>query len=347
VLTYEGTEASIPVKLTAVAANDDMGVLTWMLGESRAVPANYLSLELNEARINWFNAASTYNAVVIEAADDAGGQGFVTEFAGSTSAFASQVWTQGDEQTWSSFSSQVYGSFGELFNQAYNIYGFWDGFWDATRNAVTLPAGLAFEDFKLCPDCYAADITFAPSTFLAELDTNVIQPVKLVQDLVDAHPTLTRLYTTLSAEEMTLDPIFTFNADLEDVSNLHTAERVIECSPDVFQSEAPWRIELQNGDVVRGTANDSQSQTWPSALDAMPPNSRIVRTSSSGSGKVVEDNAAPISEQLAEYNATLPKGGGDGSDSSSCALSAPRSRMAELLAALMLGAALLRRRTRS
>jgi hypothetical protein len=321
-----------------------MGVLTWMLGESRAVPANYLSLELNEARINWFNAASTYNSVVIEAADDAGGQGFVTEFAGSTSAFASQVWTQGDEQTWSSFTSQVYGSFEQLFTQAYSIYGFWDGFWDATRNAVTLPEGLAFEDFKLCPNCYAAEITFTPSTFLAELDTNVIQPVKLVQDLIDAHPTLTRLYTTLSAEEMTLDPIFTFNADLDDISNLHTAERVIECSPDVFQSEAPWRIELQNGDVVRGNASDAQSQTWPSALDAMPPNSRIVRTSASGSGKVVEDNAAPISEQLAEYNASVPKGGGDGGDSSSCAISAPHNRIAELLGALLLGAALLRRR---
>jgi len=42
ILTYQGTQASIPVKLTAVAANEDMGVLTSVLGKSRAVPQNYL-----------------------------------------------------------------------------------------------------------------------------------------------------------------------------------------------------------------------------------------------------------------------------------------------------------------
>ncbi|HXK20340.1 MAG TPA: DUF2330 domain-containing protein, partial [Polyangiaceae bacterium] len=306
VLTYEGTEASIPVKLTAVAANPDMGVLTWMLGASRAVPKNYLSLELNEARVNWFNAASTYNAVVIEAANDAGGQGFVTEFAGPTSTLASVVWTQSDEQGWLNFKSRVYSSFAEFFQAAYGQYGFYDGFWDATRVAVTLPANLTFEDFKLCPNCYAGQITFSPATYVAELEKSVIAPMKLVQNLIDAHPELTRLYTTLSAEEMTLDPLFTFNADLEDVSNVHSAERVIECQPDLFQFEAPWRIELPQGGVVHGTANDAQTATWPSGLSGLPPNSRIVRSGASGSGKVVEDNSAAILDQLAEYNANVP-----------------------------------------
>ncbi|HEY6078467.1 MAG TPA: DUF2330 domain-containing protein, partial [Polyangiaceae bacterium] len=213
VLTYAGTEASIPVKLTAVAANDDMGVLAWVLGSARAVPKNYLSLELNEARINWFNAAPTYNSVVVQAADDAGGQGFVTEFAGATSTLANVVWTTSDQQTWTAVQSQVYGSFGELFNRVYDQYVGWDGFWDATRAAVTLPADLAFEDFKLCPECYSTRIEFKPATYFAELERLVIAPVRLVQDLLNAHPTLTRMYTTLSAEEMTLDPIFTFNAD--------------------------------------------------------------------------------------------------------------------------------------
>jgi hypothetical protein len=306
VLTYQGSEASIPVKLTAVAANPDMGVLTWLLGPSRAVPKNYLSLELNEARINWFNAASTYNSVVIEAADDAGGQGFVTEFAGPTSALGSVVWTPNDQQTWMSFQTRIYGSFDEFFQVAYGQYGAWDGFWDATRAAVTLPAGLAFEDFKLCPNCYAGQIQFSPATYMAALEKSVIQPMKLVQNLIDAHPELTRMYTTLSAEEMTLDPLFTFNADLDDVSNLHTAERVIECQPNLFQTEAPWRIELPQGGVVHGTATDAANRLWPSGLNGLPPNSRIVRTGASGSGKVIEDNSGPILDQLAEYNAGIP-----------------------------------------
>jgi hypothetical protein len=352
VLTYAGTEASIPVKLTAVAANDDMGVLTWMLGPARAVPKNYLSLELNEARINWFNAASTYNSVVIQAADDAGGQGFVTEFAGATSKVANVVWSQSDQQTWSAVQGRVYGSFAEMFNQVYGTYGGWDGFWDATRAAVTLPADLAFEDFKLCPNCYVDRIQFKPAAYFAELQRLVIDPVKLVQNLIDAHPTLTRLYTTLSADEMTLDPVFTFNADQGDVDNRHTAERVIECNPTVSQFEAPWRIELPQGGVVRGTANSVG--TWPTALDGLPPNARIVRTGDSGAGKVVEDNSEPILTQLATYNASvLPSttngnndgaSGGTTTSSGGCSIAPANSSWGLLLAAVAAGTTLLRRR---
>lgn len=369
VLTYKGSEASIPVKLTAVAANDDMGVLTWLLGPSRAVPKNYLSLELNEARINWFNASSTYNSVVIQAADDAGGQGFVTEFAGSTDKLKAQVWTQFDAQNWSAVQSQVYGSFSDFFSRVYGQYGTWDGFWDATRAAVTLPADLAFEDFKLCPNCYAGQIQFKPATYLAELQKSVIDPVKLVQDLIDAHPSLTRLYTTLSAEEMTVDPLFTFNPDLDDVDNLHTAERVIECNPRLFQSEAPWRIELPQGGVIRGNA--ASVGTWPTALDSLPSNLRIVRTGSTGSGKVVEDNADPIASMLDDYNASVlptvpsnPSSGGTSSggvgsggagsgganaangnsSSGGCSIAVPSHSWGALFAAFALGSALLRRR---
>jgi hypothetical protein len=360
VLTYKGSEASIPVKLTAVAANDDMGVLTWLLGPSRAVPKNYLSLELNEARINWFNASSTYNSVVIEAADDAGGQGFVTEFAGSTEKLKSQVWTQFDAQNWTAVQGQVYGSFSELFSRVYNQYGGWDGFWDATRTAVTLPAGVAFEDFKLCPSCYADQIQFQPATYLNQLQKDVIDPVKLVQNLIDAHPSMTRLYTTLSAEEMTVDPLFTFNPDLDDVDNLHTAERVIECNSRVLQSEAPWRIELPQGGVIRG--NSAGVGTWPTALDSLPSNLRIVRTGSTGSGKVVEDNASPIASMLDDYNASVlptapsnPGGGGagsggatnndnNGSSSGGCSIAVPSGSWGALFAAFALGSALLRRR---
>jgi hypothetical protein len=303
-LTYTGTQPSIPVKLTAVAANDDMGVLTWLLGKSRAVPQNYLSLELNEARINWFNASLNYNSVVIDAANDAGGQGFVTEFAGASSTLNGIVWTQQEDQDWVTFQSATYQSFSDFFTQAYGRYGQYDGFWDATGDAITLPTGVTLDDFKLCPSCYADQIQFSPSVYLAELKKTVIDPMKLVQNLIDAHPELTRLYTTLSPEEMTLDPLFTFNADLPDVSNLHVADRVIECDPSLYQYQAPWRIELPQGGVVRGTA--AQVGTWPNELSALAPNRRIVRTGASGPGKVVEDNSNAIGDGLATYNSNLP-----------------------------------------
>lgn len=307
VLTYTGTQASIPVKLTAVAANDDMGVLAWVLGKSRAVPQNYLSLQLNEARINWFNAASNYNSVVIDAANDAGGQGFVTEFAGASSALSSRIWTQFDESTWSQFKGTVYQSFSEFFNRAYGQYGSWDGFWDATRAAVTLPDDVAFDDFKLCPSCYQDKLQFSPAAYVAALEKSVIAPMKLVQDLIDAHPEITRMYTTLSADEMTLDPLFTFNPDLPEVSNVHTATRVVECDPELYFSEAPWRIELPQGGVIRGVGTQGVG-AWPEPLNALPPNFSIVRTGGSGTGKVVEDNADAIGTLLESYNADVQSG---------------------------------------
>jgi hypothetical protein len=342
VLTYQGSQPSIPLKLTAVAANDDMGVLAWVLGASRAVPENYLSLELNEARINWFNAASNYNSVVTEAANDAGGQGFVTEFAGATKPLAGQIWTTSDEAGWTGLQAGSSSPGFELFASANTLYGTWDGFWDAARAAVTLPGGQSFDDFKACPGCY--QVQLSPAAFLAELDKSVVQPVKRVQALVDAHPELTRLYTTLSADEMTLDPLFTFNADLPDVSNVHTATRIIACNPSVTQFAAPWRIEFPQGGVVWGTATDANSGTWPTELSTLPPNRSITRAAASGTGKVLEDNQDAINTQLAAYNK-----GKDAQNSSSggCVATRRGRPSGALLAALVLAAAVIRRRRKT
>jgi hypothetical protein len=317
VLTYDATRPMIPVKLTAVAANDDMGVMTWVLSSARAVPQNYLSLELNEARINWFNAASNYNDVVTAAADEGDGRGFVTEFSGPSATLANVIWSAFDESTWETYRTGVYGSFQALFDASYVQWGTWDGYWDAVRSAVTLPDGLAFEDFKLCPNCYSAQIELRPATFVSALEKNVIEPVRRVQTLIDGLPQVTRLYTTMSAEEMVVDPLFTFNPDLPDVSNIHSAERVIECSPAVFQFEAPWRIELPQGGVVRGVGSQG---TWPVELGELPSNLLIKREGESGDGQVLEDNGAVIQTMLDDYNANIPTvvapNGGSGGDGS-------------------------------
>jgi len=308
-ITYRADQPLIPIKLTAVAANEDMGVMTWLLSDGRGVPQNYLSLELNEARINWFNAATNYNDVVIAAADDAGGQGFVTEFAGPTTAVAQSVWTDSDESIWSSFQGTQFQNFQQLFDSAFGQWGTWDGFWDAVRETVTLPADVPFADFKLCPNCYSDRVTFSPSAFMAELDEQVMAPVRDVQELLDAHPYVTRLYTTMSAAEMTSDPVFTFNETLDDVSNVHSAERVIECSSTVSQFEAPWRIELPQGGVIRGNGSNT---AWPQAVDEQPPNFRILRLAASGPGEVLEDNAASILTSLDAYNSGLGAAGSGG-----------------------------------
>jgi hypothetical protein len=307
VLTYDGDAPSIPIKLTAVAANDDMGVMTWMLSGNRAVPFNYNALELNEARINWFNASSNYDSVVTAAANDSGGQGFVTEFAGASSTLAGVVWPDFEEANWQSVRQGVYSSFQQIFDVTYNQYAGYDGFWDAVRTAVTLEQGLAFEDFQLCPQCYSDQVSFSPTAYMAAIEEGVIQPIRRVQQLIDSLPYTTRMYSTLSAADMTVDPVFTFNPDLPEVNNVHTATRTIECSPSVYSWEAPWRIDLPQGGSIRGTPDTVGS--WPAEVDDQPANLRVLTLSSAGSGLVSEDNAEVIGQMLEDYNDTIPAPG--------------------------------------
>ena len=360
-ITYEGDKPVIPIKLTAVAANDDMGVMVWLLGEQRGVPFNYYSLELNEAYINWFSAGTNYGSVVTQAADEASGQGFVTEFSGSSALLTDQIWSGAQEQQWVSLQSTAFSSFAELYQTVTSYYGSYSGFWDALAPALILPDGVPVEDFRSCPNCYQFELS--PSRLFEGLEEHVIAPMRSMQELLTSRPVMTRLYTTMSAQEMTEDPLFTFNADLGPVSNVHTAERVIECNPSVEQFNAPWRIELPQGGVVRGVGS---SPTWP-VVPEQPYNRRVLQLSQTGSGMVAEDN----SQRLTEINAPAaprptgtgggpgaspPTGAGQGggqarqplSDDSSCAIGVPSSSNGRAFGALsLLGAlALLARRRR-
>jgi hypothetical protein len=331
-ITYPAGAPMIPIKLTAVAANQDMGVMTWAIGSARAVPFNYNALELNEARINWFNASSNYESVVTEAANEAGGQGFVTEFAGPAASLADVVWSSDAERDWQAVKLATYYSFGDLFATLWGRYASFSGFWDAVRGNVTLPEGISFEDFQTCPTCYGEDIELRPTELIAAVEAGVIEPVRSVQRLIDRGPYVTRLYSTLSADEMTVDPVFVFNAELPDVNNLHQAERAIECDRDLYQSEASWRIELPRGGVVRG--DSSTVGQWPDALAEQPANSQVLTLAQTGPGQVVADNSGVIQSQLARYNEAIPSTGSGppvaaasaGSGGGLCALGVPSAR---------------------
>lgn len=312
VVTYPGDTPMIPMRPTSVAANPDMGVMTWLLGEGRGVPTTYLSLELNEARLNWFNPSSNYNALVIEAANEAGGQGFVTEYSDAANTLAGRVWTAGEEANWQQFKTTSFQSFEAMYAVANNNWSSYDGFLDAMEQGITFSASVSREDFRACPLCYADQVQFSPSELVAALEANVIEPMRLVQDLLDVAPDVTRLYTTLSPDEMTVDPAFTFNTSLPKVSNIHTAERIIECDSGTLQQDAPFRIVLPQGDVVRGRPSDVNSGVWPAALAELPSNRLVSKQGDTGTGRVAEDNREEISRQLAAYNATIPGPNGCG-----------------------------------
>jgi hypothetical protein len=303
-ITYESELPFIPIRPTAVAANDDMGVLVWVLGPSRAIPDNYKHLVLNEARIDWFNPMSTYNDVVSEAADEADGHGFVTELAADSDTLQNIVLQDWEAQEWQRVSSQQYATPIDFLMDASSTFSQWDGFEDALRDALTLPANVAIEDFLNCTRCFAdmPDFVLDEAAFRLALFEKVYDPMLETQELLTSLPYVSRLYTTLSASEMTMDPAFNFNPDLPDVSNVHTATQILGCQDD------SWRIELEDGTEIHGT----QARIWPvEDVAEQPAALKIMMLSTRGQGEVLTDNTSAIARLLEEagHAGPSPDGG--------------------------------------
>ncbi len=348
-ITYDAELPMVPIKLTAVAANDDMGVMVWVLSEERAIPSNYKSLQLNEAAIDWFNPNNNYNDVINRAADEANGQGFVTELAWPTDRtlpapnqfsqgqlLSNVIFSENERRFWETeIRDQDWTNRESILLDASTRYAGFDGYLEVIEAVVPLPSGVSAEDFARCPSCHMegeADVTnFDPQTFVDQLDAQVIKPMIDTQELIDSRPYITRLYTTMSAADMTLDPVFDFNASLGDHSNAHVAERIIECGDeDYTQSEAPWRVELPQGDTVFG-----QGGSWPVEGEEMPANRVIVQDRNSGEAEVVADNTAEIDRFIDRHNQRIRDEVSGGCQTSSVA-TATLTRNVSL--ALMFGA---------
>jgi len=87
IMKYKSNKPMVPIKLTAVAALEDMGVLVWLVSDARGVPDNYLHVVPNYTKLNWFtgprNAYGSYQSLITDAMNEAGGQGFATDYAGN------------------------------------------------------------------------------------------------------------------------------------------------------------------------------------------------------------------------------------------------------------------------
>ncbi|MBS12305.1 MAG: hypothetical protein CME19_11965 [Gemmatimonadetes bacterium] len=79
-LTYVAKKPGIPTQLTAITTDPDLGVIAWVLAENRAIPENYLQVEVNDAKIYWLNGGQNYADLVAEAANEAGGNAFTTDY---------------------------------------------------------------------------------------------------------------------------------------------------------------------------------------------------------------------------------------------------------------------------
>lgn len=275
VIRYEG-EPCIPIRLTRIAAEPDMGIRVFFLGDRRVAPLNFRSVEINPLLVDWINLGANYAELVTLAVDVPGsdGHGFVTEYAGPSSIVPTDGMLEPSWQAERFVGIDPTLVVDELAAQ---------GLMTCTERPCTYahplvqgilarflprPVGVAEDDFYACLSCYADQIdleVWSDADFAAEVASRIVEPGRRALDLLRAHPYLTRLFTTLSPHEMTRDPLFHANADLPDVSNVYTATLVNVC-------EGTSYIELEDGRKIAVDPSGTLPMDMPSAerVDEVP-----------------------------------------------------------------------------
>ena len=180
-VTYPSSGPMIPLRLTAVAANPNMAVMTWIFADRQAVPVNYARMEIANEELIFFGRgrSNNYRQLMSEKADEYGGQAFITEYAAPT------------------------------------------------RDLV------------------------------------VVHP--LLQDLSSRYAYVTRLNTVISPEEMTVDPVFDYDGQLKDVSNirdLSDMKGVFECDRSARES-GPAEIGTESPAVSLSQSGSAQATMQP------------------------------------------------------------------------------------
>jgi len=338
VMTYEGSVPCVPLKLTAIAAVDNMGVRVFALGDARVVPTNYQHVEINEAMIDWPNQADNYREVVLGAIDEAeGGRGFVTEYAGA-SAVVSQGglfdarWNANTFRGASPIVGPNYTVIDALEDQGLVICGIDEfGFGGAgddcmfthpqvlplLRTYLPSPPGYAENywytnlfDLEALVDLAAWD----SERFADDLQERIIDPGARSIALLTKWPYLTRLLTIISPHEMTVDPEFTANPSLPDVGTARSAVRSIPCAgSNKMLLPGGLHVMMEPGDVWPSFG----AELWAARVEQMTP---------SGAPQVVTDFSAEIEATVRASNKRYEYDNGAGAQ---CAMG--RSSLGSLL----------------
>jgi hypothetical protein len=263
IMRYKSANPMIPIRLTAVAAMPDMGVVVWLLGNARAVPTNYLHVTPNYTRLNWytgtFAAYASYQGLITAAMNEAGGQGFATDYAGRDQGFLDQLPSVASYEAELARLNAIDNDAFFVAELAFNFVYPTAKTLEILRRQLPLPEGedeFVYQIPELLGDLFSSDaLAAARPAIVEEIQMGLIDPLEETLAVFDGGPYMTRLYTTLSPEEMTLDPEFAFNPDLPDQAMTREATMVIDC---VFGS-TNWTLTLGPGTgrdgelVIEGT----------------------------------------------------------------------------------------------
>jgi MYXO-CTERM domain-containing protein len=325
VLTFKGTEPCVPLRLTKIAANPDMPVLVWVLSDKRVVPRGFYEIKIDDARIDWWNGGAGYfgpKGLVSQAANDAGGNAFIAEYAGPSSIARSIVFSNGQIDLQQLRNAPIPPTYVQLL---------------ANMGLANDPLILGLlQKYIPMPDAVKA-MNITPAQFYGNLSTywnqyafppfdlagltdaismSIVTPRMNAQMMLDAHPYLTRMNTYLSPDEMNQDAFFFESQTLPDVSNVHKATiRTLCGNMDYMACNAPQRVELSDGRFIwlsSGTGLKSTTCSGPNydvaSLAKLPAASVAYMRDVSGEGTAVVDNTAKIQAGIDANNARIVQG---------------------------------------
>ena len=318
VLSYASELPMIPIILTSVAAVPNMGVQVWMLGSSRAIPRNYNHVVLNDAQIDWLGQARNYNEVVIRAISETPEKhAFITEYAGTSAIMrdvldpAGRFGSSAELAALTDPAQFVQYLFAKGFPTGNNSGRFGPSLPPLVKNLVLAMVPVPAKLVGVSEDAWLQNLSFYlgeyraahPEVFAgwssafdapalaAQLDEKVVRPAREAGELFRRYSKLTRLYTALSPQDMTRDPVFSFNPSLPDVSRDHSAELRTDCNLFTGSQNAPRTLITEQGFAFRLTDVPRDLTLGPGAM-------RIETLGEEGPAKVLVDNRAAISQPV-------------------------------------------------
>jgi hypothetical protein len=312
VVKYHGTQPCVPLKLTAVAAVENMGVRTFFLDKGRWMPTNFKHIEINPVRLDWMGFGENYLEAVTRAVDSdvAMGRAFVTEYAGSsavvpTSGLFSSFWNAEPFKDYKPvFVVQELEKQGLMQCGVFVQGGPSGSFMGCVYNHPLLksilteflpaPKSVPEDEFYDNLDQYESEIDqlkWDGVEFAKRLQERIIDPGKHASDLLEKNPYLSRLFTTISPAEMTVDPEFHPRHDLPEVAAARQGNRRILCN-----NQAGIRLP-----DTRDVALSEQNQ-WPAWTDEMPWAETISDIPLEGAPIDLKVNTPKINELLAAWN---------------------------------------------
>ena len=356
-MRYQGVEPCVPIRLTKVAAAEDMDIRVFFLGDHRAIPTNYRHVLVNPLKIDWPNFAANYKEVVTAAVDafKAEGNAFVTEYAGPSNVisqfgFFSEQW---DAKAFTGLPAiEVYDrllqqnimecyDFGEV--QCEYRHPLLEGL---LGEYLPAPQGIGAAEFYNCLSCYEAmidqELWGDGTAFSTAYDERIVAPGQRALTLLETKPYVTRMYTTISPAEMNEDPMFAENPDLPEIPRIRIAEKLNRCD-----GHAEWTLPDGRNVFV------PDDGPWPLFPEEMPWEEETQQMLLVGAPQVLNTNTETINTMLEEWNTANRPSYDSGSDTAGedseggCGCTSEGSAGGLAFGLALLGLVSLRRRRRS